>query len=162
GCRRKLSSRARCEAVRHPVSTFFASCGLLVDEAKGERSSSAMLGGIVGRTLLPARPDHTAPCAGEDADRVGVLVPTIACALVDAARPRIGVTRGVRERVERVAQVHVARPAERDSAVLAGLARHGCSTALGGEVVSRHEATAIITDLCEQLRGADPSAAKQL
>lgn len=90
-----------------------------------------------------------------------MLMAAITRALVDASRPWIGVAGGVCERGEGLAQVHVAGPAERDCAVLAGLARHGRCSALGGEVVGRHEAAAIVAELGEQLRGADPPAAKQ-
>jgi hypothetical protein len=131
------------------VSTSFASRGLLVDEAKGERARGAMLSRIVGRALLPARPDQTAPGAGEDADGVGMLVPAIACALIDASRPRVGVTRGVGERGEGLAQEHVAGPAKRDRAVLAGLAGHGRGTALGRKMVGGHKASPVVAELDE-------------
>src|SRR5689334_5754871 len=102
-----------------------------------------MLRGVIRDALLPARPDHATPGPREDADGVRMLVSTVACALVDAASPRIGVTGGIGKCVERLAQVLVAGPAEGDSAMLARLARDGHSPAFGGEVVTGDETGAV-------------------
>ena len=47
-----------------------------------------------------------------------MFVAAVACALVDASRPGVRVARGIGERGEGLAQVHVAGPAERDCTVL--------------------------------------------
>src|SRR5204863_7144641 len=122
---------------------------LLVDEARGgaELTSGAMLHRVVSDTLLPALPDHAAPGAREDADRVGMLAAAFAGALVDGGRPRVGVAGGVGESGERRAQPHVARPAEADGSVLARLSRDRGDATLPGEVIGTHEATAVGSQL---------------
>src|SRR5579884_1559630 len=146
--------------MRHPVSSFFASCGLLLDGAKGELLCRTMLRGVVGDALLAAMPNHATPGSGEDANRVGVLAATCAGSLVDRLGPRRSVSRCVCDGRERSAQAHVAGPPERDSAMFARFAGHGRDAALGGQMIGRDEATAIVAELGEELRGADAPGAE--
>jgi len=59
-----------------------------------------MLRRVVRHVLLPAGPEHAAPGAPEDANRVRVLEAAVSRSLVDGARPRHGVARGVGKRAE--------------------------------------------------------------
>src|ERR1039457_6348499 len=62
--------------MRSPVST----CLLLGFDVALER---AVFDGVVGDAVLPAAPDDVEPGSGEDADGVGVVVASVAGALVE-------------------------------------------------------------------------------
>src|SRR5215218_11134687 len=140
--------------VRCPVS----SCGsmILVEEAL-ERS---VLVGIVGAGILPAVPDHIQPCAGENPDRVRVVVAAVAGPLVKVGGPGVGVAAVAGEVTNSVAEVFVTRPAEIDGAAFAGLSSGGGNTGQAGQGVGTGKAAAAIADL-GQPGGADPSATGQ-
>src|SRR5690242_13302927 len=76
-----------------------------------------VFGGVVGDAVLPAAPDDVEPGSGEDADGVGVVVASIAGALVEVGGPRVGVV-GVDDGA---AELCVDGPAEGDDLDLAGL-----------------------------------------
>src|SRR5262249_3831704 len=90
-----------------------------------ERLEGAMLGRVVGRAVLPAVPDHEEPGAGQDADRVRVVVAACDGAVVEVGRPGVGADGVASEVADGVAELLVGRPPEVDGAVLAGLAGAG-------------------------------------
>ena len=112
-----------------------SSCGLMIlFEEVLERS---VLVGIVGAGVLPAVPDHEQPCAGENPDRVGVVVAAVAGLLVKVGGPGVALAAVAGEVTYGVAEVFVTGPAEIDDAAFAGLAggwgqpRPGRSTSPG-------------------------------
>ena len=142
--------RARC-----PVS----SCGLMIlFEEVLERS---VLVGIVGAGVLPAVPDHEQPCAGENPDRVGVVVAAVAGPLVEVGGPGVGVAAVAGEVTYGVAEVFVAGPAEIDNAAFAGLAGGWGNPGQADQRVRGGKAAAAVADLGQQPGGANPSAAGQ-
>src|SRR4029079_16096364 len=154
-------AHAALDAVRHPVSTSFSSRGLLVGGGGGEGASSGVLGWVVGDALLPAGPEDAAPGASEDPASVGMVAAAITCALVEGRSPGRGLARAVGETGERGAQALVARPAEADGAVFAGLAGDGRDAGLGGEVLRGSESDAVVAELREDLGGADAAGAEE-
>src|SRR6266511_2800789 len=101
----------------------------------GQLLGGAVLGRVVGDLVDPAAPDHPDPRPRQDPDRVRVVAAAGAGVGVDLGRPRRGVPGVVRERGDRLAEALVARPAEVDGVVLAGLLgdRHGAGE--GGDRV---------------------------
>jgi transposase len=80
---------------------------------------AAVFGGVVGRAVLPAAPDHAAPCASKGADRAGMVVTALDRASVVVAGPGMPAARGVGEHAERVTQALVACEAERSDLAFA-------------------------------------------
>src|SRR5215208_8365682 len=121
-----LDERASRHAFRLRARCPVSSCGsmILVEEAL-ERS---VLVGIVGAGILPAVPDHIQPCAGENPDRVRVVVAAVAGPLVKVGGPGVGVAAVAGEVTNNVAEVFVTRPAEIDGAAFAGLSSGGGNT----------------------------------
>src|SRR6516165_8789965 len=93
---------------------------VVVGEAS-EANSGGVVGGVVGLAIRPAAPDDADPGPCQDAHRVGVVAASGDGALVDVGGPRAGVAGVVREAGDRFAEPFVARPAEVDRLVLAGL-----------------------------------------
>jgi hypothetical protein len=66
-----------------------------------ESLTAAVSGGVVGRVVLPAAPDHAEPGPGQDADGVGVAMAAGSGLLVDVSSPGVvvaGVTGKVHDR----------------------------------------------------------------
>ena len=81
-----------------------------------------VFGGVVGDAVLPAAPDDVEPCSGEDAYGVGVVVTSVAGALVEVGGPGVGVVGVAGEVDDRSAELFVDGPAEGDDFDFAGLA----------------------------------------
>ena len=116
--------------MKHPVSTLDESCG------------GPALGGVVERdvvrtAVLPAAPEHAKPCAGQDADGVGMMAAPPPGRGVDRRRPRRGMARVVGEAGERLPEAFVARPAKGDAAAEA--------MAVGAEQIGEDQGIAWIT-----------------
>jgi hypothetical protein len=62
----------------HPVST----------PGFAEGGGGAVSSGAVGGAIDPQSPKHTDPCAGNDADRMGVIATASAGGCVAAGRPK--------------------------------------------------------------------------
>ena len=140
--------------MRHPVSTIATS-------RRRDGLCGAVAGDVVGRAILPAAPEDAGPRAGEDADRVRMATASGPSALVDEGGPPGGVTRIVGEGGEGPAQALVTGPAEDDRVVLAGGLGDGGQAGLGGELVVGGEASAIVAELGQDLRGVDGATARQ-
>src|SRR6266498_1551656 len=123
----------------------------------GQLLGGAVLGRVVGDLVDPAAPDHPDPRPRQDPDRVRVVAAAGAGVGVDLGRPRRGVPGVVRERGDRLAEALVARPAEVDGVVLAGLLgdRHGAGE--GGDRVGAVVAWAAVAPLGEHLGGVGPT-----
>ena len=93
---------------------------------------AAMFGGVIGRAVLPAAPDHAAPGAAEGADRAGVVVAALDRAGVVVAGPWVPAAGGVGEHAERVAQALVAAEAERGDFAFARFDRDRAHAGVGG------------------------------
>ena len=96
--------------MRSPVSSRLL-FGVSEDSLEG-----VVLGGVVGGSVLPAVPDDVQPGAGEDAHGVGVVVSSVAGALVEVGGPGVGVAGVAGEVGDGVAQLFVAGPSEVDGA----------------------------------------------
>ena len=114
-----------------------------------------MFGGVVGDAVLPAAPDDVQPGAGEDADGVGVVVASVAGALVEVGGPGVGVVGVAGEVDDGAAELFVDGPAEGDDLDLAGLSGRGCGAGQAGECFGGGEAAAGVADLGEQPGSAD-------
>jgi hypothetical protein len=90
-------------------------------------------GGVVGLSGLPAVPDDGEPGAGEDADGVGVVVASVAGALVEVGCPGVGVSAVAGEVGDGIAQLFVAGPAEGDGSEFAGLSGRGGGAGEAGQ-----------------------------
>ena len=73
---------------------------------------------------------------------------------VEVGGPGVGVSAVAGEVADRVAQLFVHGPAERDNAHLAGLAGGGCHAGQGGQGAGGGEPAAGVADLAEQPGGA--------
>jgi hypothetical protein len=66
----------RCAASRRPVWVLIERC-----------LEGAMIGGVLGDSVLPAAPDDLEPGAGQDAHGAGMVVSTGSHAVVQVGRP---------------------------------------------------------------------------
>src|SRR5262249_18511170 len=146
-------SGARGRRARHPVSTVFASRGLLERTAGGLRS--AVPGRVVGRVGLAGSGEGTKPGAGKESVGGWGEAATGERTTVGVRGPRGAVARVVGPCRHGRAQAFVARPTECDVPVLARLLRHGSDAGLGGEVVIVDEAPAIVAELGQDLSRVD-------
>jgi hypothetical protein len=80
-----------------------------------ESVKGLVLGGVVGRVVLPAGPEDACPGAAEDADCVGVVGAASAGALVDVVRPWVPAAGAVGECVDVCSKSLVADCAHRSS-----------------------------------------------
>src|SRR2546428_850596 len=140
--------------MKHPVSTLDESCG------------GPALGGVVERdvvrtAVLPAAPEHATPCAGQDAEGVGMMAAPPPGGGVDRRCPRRGMARVVGEAGERLPEAFVARPANGDTAVFAGFANDRRDAALGGQLLVGGKAAAIIPELGQALSGVHGAATRE-
>ena len=126
-----------------------------------ERLKGAVLSRVVGRPGLPAVPDHEQPGAGEDADRVRVVVAAGDGPTIEVGRPRVGADGVAGEVADGVAELLVGGPAEADRTEPAGLASAGRDAGEAGQGVGGREASAAVADLGQQAGGADPAGAGQ-
>src|SRR5579875_3148320 len=126
----RLAGREAAAAMSSPMSSHLLAIRL------EERLEGAMLGRVVGRAVLPAVPDDEEPGAGEDADRVRVVV-----AAGDGAAVEVG------------------GPAEADGTVLARLASARRDAGQAGQGLRGREASAAVADLGQQAGGADGAGA---
>src|SRR5580693_5514736 len=131
-----------------PVST---SCS----DSFCEGCGCAVSGGVVGRVVDPAGPDHADPGAGEDAYGVGMVFACGAGVIIDFRGPGAGVPAVVGEGGHRLAEPLVAGPAEVHGAVLAGLLRHGGAAGERGDGVGPAIGLAAVAPLGEHLGGVD-------
>src|SRR2546421_9919785 len=98
-----------------------------------EGLKGAVLSGVIGGAGLPAVPDHEQPGAGEDANRVGVVVSAADGAPVEVGSPGIGADGVAGEVADGVAELLVGGPAEADCPELAGLPRAGRDAGQAGQ-----------------------------
>lgn len=106
-----------------------------------------MFGGFVGDSVLPAAPDDVEPGAGEDADRVGVVVSSGDGAVVHVGGPGVGVSAVAGEVGDGVAELFVCGPTESDVfdfAGLAGVAVEDLAAALRRRTAERDELKALL------------------
>ena len=94
------------------------------DGLAGESGGGTVAGGVVGDSVLPAAPYDPDPGAGEDADGVGVVAASGPGAPVDVGDPGALMAGVVGEGAHGSPEAFVARPAEVDRFVLAGLFGH--------------------------------------
>src|ERR1700759_3352700 len=120
-----------------------------------EALECSVLFGVVGRVVLSAVPDDVDPCAGQDADGVGVVVAAGDGAKVEVGGPGVGASGVAGEVGEGVAQVFVAGPSESDGADLAGLSGRGGDAGQAGQRFWCGEAGLAVADFGEQSCGAD-------
>src|SRR5439155_7152097 len=130
--------------VRARMSSPMSSRGLK------ERLEGAMLGRVVGRAVLPAAPDDEEPCAGEDADRVRMVVAASDGVAVEVGSPGVSASGVTGEVADGIAELLIGGPAEADGAVLAGLACAGGDAGEAGQRLRRGEAGPAVADLGEQ------------
>ena len=71
-----------------------------------------MLCGVVAGAVLPAAPDDQHPCAGGDADGVGVVLAAVTGGGVDAGGPGAGVPGAVGEIAQGIAELPADVPPE--------------------------------------------------
>src|SRR5262245_49177046 len=126
-----------------------------------ERLKGAMPGRVVGHAVLPAMPDHEEPGAGQDADRVRVVVAASDGSAVKVGGPGVGTAGVAGEVADGVAELLVGSPAEADGAVLTRLASAGRDAGEAGQGLRRREAGTAVADLGQQARGADAAGAGQ-
>jgi hypothetical protein len=103
----------------------------------------AMFGGVVGGSVLPAVPDDVEPGAGEDADRVGVVVAAGDRAAIEVSGTGVGVSAVAGEVGDSVAELFVCGPTESDVFDFTGLASGGGDSG----------------QACQRFRGGEPGAA---
>ena len=137
--------------MRHPVST-----PCYVESQRG-----AMAGWVVGAAIDPHAPQDANPSAGQNADGVWMIAAAGARGGIDTCRPSRSVTRVVGETSDGEAQAMIAGPAEGDAAMLAGLVSQRRHAGLCGQLCVGGEALALITELGEDLSGADAAGARQ-
>ncbi len=104
-----------------------------------------MFGGVVGGSVLPAVPDDVEPGAGEDADRVGVVVAAGDRAAIEVSGTGVGVSAVAGEVGDRVAELFVCGPTESDVFDFIGLAGGGGDSG----------------QACQRFRGGEPGAASR-
>ncbi len=121
----------------------------------------AMFGGVVGESVLPAVPDDVEPGAGEDSDRVGVVVSSGDGAVVQVGGPGVGVSAVAGEVGDGVAELFVCCPTESDVFDFAGLAGGGGDASQAGQRFRGGETGSAITDLGEQPGRAEDARARQ-
>src|SRR5215211_2456631 len=141
--------------VRCPVSSR---CLVILAE---EVLQGSVFVGVVGGVVLPAVPDDEEPGAGEDADRVRVVVAAGAGALLEVGGPGVGVAAVAGEVADGVAELFVAGPAETDATAFAGLSGGRSHPGQAGQRVGGGKAAAAVADLGQQPGGADRAAAGQ-
>src|SRR2546423_193510 len=110
-----------------------ALCQPVLGAGRDDALQSPVVGGVVGMAVLPAVPDDVEPSAGQDADRVGVVVAACSGAVVEVGGPRVDQSAVSGEVVDSVAQLLVARPPETDGAKPARLSGRGCDAGKAGE-----------------------------
>jgi hypothetical protein len=96
-----------------------------------------------------------------DAPLLGVVVASVAGALVEVGGPGVGVSAVAGEVAYGVTELFVAGPAERDGAEFAGLSGRGCGSGEADERFGGREAGSAVADLGEQSGGSDSAAAGQ-
>src|SRR3954471_19741044 len=117
--------------------------------------------GVVGDAVVPGTPDHVDPGAGQDSDRLRMIVAAGDGALVEVGGPGVGVTGVGGEVADGVAQLLVRGPAEADGLDPARLAGGGGDPGQAGQGVGGGEAAAGVADLGEQTGGAHGARAGQ-
>src|SRR5579875_3172711 len=149
----RLAGREAAAAMSSPMSSHLLAIRL------EERLEGAMLGRVVGRAVLPAVPDDEEPGAGEDADRVRVVVAAGDGAAVEVGSPGVGADGVAGEVADGVAELLVGGPAEADGTVLARLASARRDAGQAGQGLRGREASAAVADLGQQAGGADGAGA---
>src|SRR5215211_6894611 len=127
----------------------------------GQLAGGAVLGLVVGDLVHPAAPDHPDPRPGQDPHGVWVVAAASERVSVDLGRPRRGMSGVVGEGTDRPAEALVARPAEADLGVLAGLLGHWCRPGQAGDRLGVGIGWAAVAPLGEHLGGVDPTRAWQ-
>jgi hypothetical protein len=121
----------------------------------------AVFGGVVGDSVLPAVPDDVEPGAGEDTDRVGVVVSSGDGAVVKVGGPGVGVSAVAGEVGDGFAELFVCGPSESDVFDFAGLVGGGCDAGHAGQRFGGGETGAAVADLAEQTGRAHGARAGQ-
>ena len=140
-----------CVGDRGSPSLLSGGCGLGGDEAL----QRGVPGGVVDVVVLPQSPEHAAPGAAEDPDRVRVRGAAFCGALVDVGGPGVVVSAAVGESGDRVSEPVVAGPAEAGAFGLAGLDGDGGLAAIGRQGLVGWVARAAVAHLGEHGRGGD-------
>ena len=109
-----------------------------------------MFGGVVGDSVLPAVPDDVEPGAGEDADRMGVVVSSGDGTVVEVGGPGVSVSAVAGEVGDSFAESFVCGPTESDVCDFAGLAGGGGDSGQAGQRFGGGEAGSAVTDLASR------------
>ena len=121
----------------------------------------SVLVGIVGAGVLPAVPDHEQPCAGENPNRVGVVVAAVAGPLVEVGGPGVSLAAVAGEVAYGVAEVLSQAQRKLTTRLLPDWRVDGANPSQADQRVRGGKAAAAVADLGQQPGGADPSAAGQ-
>jgi hypothetical protein len=128
----------------------------------GETLLGAVLGGVVDRLVMPARPDDPEPGPGQDANGVGMVLAASAGVGVELGGPRRAVPRVAGEGGQGLSGLGVGRPAEGDGPALAGGFGDRRGPAFGGGVLDGAGAVQDWADLGDDLGQVDLADAGQV
>jgi hypothetical protein len=120
-----------------------------------ETFETAVLGRIIGDTVLPHSPDHSQPRSPEDADRVRVIQAAFSGSPVNILGPGMMVAGGVGEGGHGVPEAFVAGSAEGRRLALARFDGYRAHAGIGCQRLCAWVALSAVTDLGDKAGGSE-------
>ena len=116
---------------------------------------TAVLGRIIGDTVLPHSPNHSQPGPPEDADRVRVIQAAFSSSPVNVFGPGMMVAGGVRKGGHGVPEAFVAGPAEGRRLALARFDGYRAHASIGCQCLGVWVALSAVADLGDKAGGSE-------